>query len=253
MSGCCYRRGGPSRRPIALRAEIWRDEVGCVAIGNSRLALMISDAFAGPLSFHFGERSGGLHLVGASTIGKSIVLLAAGSVWGGGEINGFRCSWQATSNGLEGVAAEHCDTFLPLDEMSEVSPQEAAATVYMMGNGAGKQRATRSGAAARTAKWRVNIGSNGEITLGDKLAEIGKRPRAGQKVRLADIPADAGAGYGAFENLHAFPSAAAFADLWRAMSAVPRAFDRAACSEPSGFCRGAAAETRCLSRRTFAG
>ena len=43
---------------------------------------------------------------------------------------------------------------------------------------------------------------DGEISLADKMAEIGKRSKAGQEVRLVDIPADAGAGQGAFEELH---------------------------------------------------
>jgi uncharacterized protein (DUF927 family) len=38
------------------------------------------------------------------------------------------------------------------------------------------------------------------------MLEVGQRARAGQQVRLIDIPADAGAGYGIFENLHGFSS-----------------------------------------------
>lgn len=54
--------------------------------------------------------------------------------------------------------------------------------------------------------------STGEISLADKMTEIGKRPRAGQEVRLVDIPADAGAGHGIFENLHGAASAGEFAE-----------------------------------------
>ncbi len=36
------------------------------------------------------------------------------------------------------------------------------------------------------------------------MAEGGKRPKAGQEVRLADLPADAGAELGIFEQLHDF-------------------------------------------------
>jgi uncharacterized protein (DUF927 family) len=199
-------------------AAQWRDEIGVLCAGNSRLVLKASTALSGPLLHLSGERGGGFHFYGPSTIGKSVAELVAGSVWGGGEINGFCISWRATSNGLEGVAAEHCDTYLPLDEMGEVSPQEAASTVYMLANGTGKQRATRSGAAARPHEWRVVVGSNGEITLADKMSEIGRRPRAGQEVRLIDVPADAGAGYGLFEALHGQPTAAVFADRLKAMA-----------------------------------
>src|SRR5690606_16817238 len=46
--------------------------------------------------------------------------------------------------------------------------------------------------------------SSGEIGLADKVAEDrrGRRPAAGQEVRVVDLPADAGAGHGLFEELH---------------------------------------------------
>lgn len=44
--------------------------------------------------------------------------------------------------------------------------------------------------------------STGEISLGDKLAEDGRRVTAGQQVRVIDLQADAGAGLGLFETLH---------------------------------------------------
>jgi putative DNA primase/helicase len=47
------------------------------------------------------------------------------------------------------------------------------------------------------------------------MAEIGKRSKAGQEVRLIDIPADAGAGFGAFEELHGAGSSGVFAEQLR--------------------------------------
>ena len=43
------------------------------------------------------------------------------------------------------------------------------------------------------------------------MAEGGERPKAGQEVRMADVPADAGAGLGIFEELHDFQSPDALA------------------------------------------
>jgi putative DNA primase/helicase len=54
--------------------------------------------------------------------------------------------------------------------------------------------------------------STGEQGLAEKMEEDGIRVKAGQTVRLIDIPADAGADYGMFENLHGHESAQAFAD-----------------------------------------
>ena len=54
------------------------------------------------------------------------------------------------------------------------------------------------------------------MTLEAKLAEAGLPVRAGQDVRLIGLSADAGADMGVFQNLHDFPSAAAFAEHLRA-------------------------------------
>jgi putative DNA primase/helicase len=190
----------------------WRDEVGQRCINNSRLALSVSTAFAGPLLYIVGEESGGFHLSGASRIGKTIALHAAGSVWGGGGIKGFVRSWRATSNGIEGIAEAHCDTLLCLDEMGQVDAKEAGEVAYMLANGQGKNRAHTDGSARKVREWRVLFLSTDEIGLVEKMAEIGRRPRAGQEVRLVDVPADAGWGLGLFEDLHGAAGPGEFAE-----------------------------------------
>ena len=157
----------------------------------------------------------GLHLRGGSSIGKSTALFVAGSVWGGSPLNGYVRQWRATDNGLEGVAVAHCDTLLCLDELSQIDARAAGAVAYMLANGAGKARASRSGESRAPMHWRSLFLSSGEISLADKLAEDGRNISlaAGQQVRVIDIPADAGAGYGLFEHLHGFTSADAFASI----------------------------------------
>jgi uncharacterized protein (DUF927 family) len=145
-------------------------------------------------------------LVGRSQTGKTTVVRAGGSVWGGGSLNGFLRTWRATSNGLEGTAAELCDTLLCLDEIGQVDARDAGEVAYMLANGSGKSRARRDGTRRPPAEWRLLFLSTGEISLADKMAEGGKRPKAGQEVRLADVPADAGRGLGIFEQLHDFQS-----------------------------------------------
>jgi uncharacterized protein (DUF927 family) len=196
----------------------WQDNVARYAVGNSRLVVALSAAFAGPLIGLCSAEGGGLHFRGASSTGKSTALLVAGSVWGGGEVTGFVRSWRATANGLEGVALGHSDTLLCLDELSQLAAKDAGEAAYMLGNGSGKSRSSRDGSARRAAKWRVMFLSSGEISLADKVAEDGRGRRlaAGQQVRIVDIPADAGAGMGLFETLHGFDSAEALARHLRA-------------------------------------
>jgi hypothetical protein len=55
-------------------------EIPRLAVGNSRLILAISMAFAGPLLYPCSQEGGGVHLKGSSSIGKTTALHAAGSV-----------------------------------------------------------------------------------------------------------------------------------------------------------------------------
>jgi uncharacterized protein (DUF927 family) len=199
----------------------WQEQVARHAVGNSRLAFALSAAFAAPLVNVIGAESGGFHLRGGSSTGKSTALVVAGSVWGGGGVRGYIRNWRATDNGLEGVALAHCDALLCLDEIGQVSPQAAGAAGYMLSNGCGKTRASRNGDNRPPAEWRALFLSSGEISLADKMAEDGRgrKAAAGQVTRLVDLPADAGAGLGLFETLHGFPSADAFARHLKAASA----------------------------------
>jgi len=54
--------------------------------------------------------------------------------------------------------------------------------------------------------------SSGEVGLAQHMTEGGKTARAGQEVRLIDLLADAGAGYGVFEELHGFESGGQLSD-----------------------------------------
>jgi putative DNA primase/helicase len=177
--------------------EGWRTEVAAHATGNPLLMLAICAAFAGPVMKHCRAESGGIHLVGDSSTGKTTALRAACSVWGGEE---FRKSWRATGNGIEGVAAMHNDCLLVLDEISECGPKEVPYIVYSLGNGRGKQRATRTGQARPATRFCCFILSSGERTIGATMAESGQIEKAGQTVRLVDVPANRT--FGAWDNLH---------------------------------------------------
>ena len=143
----------------------WRENVGRPCSGNSRLVLAVSCAFAGPLLSLVGAESGGVHFHGATSTGKTSALLVGGSVIGGGGRNGFVQSWRTTANGLEAVAETHNDLTLFLDELAQVDPREAAETAYLLGNGSGKGRMTRSISARKKLTWSLLFVSAGELTL----------------------------------------------------------------------------------------
>ena len=198
--------------------EDWQRDIAAPGAGNSRLAFALCTAFAAPLLELVSAEGGGFHLRGGSSLGKTTALRAAGSVWGGGGLRGWPRSWRTTDNALESVAAAHCDLLLCLDEMGEAPAETVAACAYALANGAGKGRAARDGGARRVAEWRVLFLSTGEEGLSDRLAEARggpRRVRAGQEVRVLDLPAEAGP-LGLFETLHGFANAAALADHLRA-------------------------------------
>lgn len=188
----------------------WQEHVGRLCRGNSRLIFSASCAFAGSVLKLMGAESGGVHFVGATSTGKTTALQVGGSVLGGGQ-NGFVRPWRATANGLEAVAELHNDLTLFLDELAQMDAREASEVAYLLANGTGKQRMTRSISARKRSTWHLIFVSAGEVTLSDHALTAGKRVRAGAEVRLLNIEADAGKGMGIFENIHGAKSAGAFA------------------------------------------
>lgn len=216
--------------------EGWQDEVASRAIGNPLMLLALSASFAGPLLAKCNADSGGIHLYGDSSTGKTTFLEAACSVWGGPN---YRRSWRATANGMEGAAALFNDGLLALDEIGECDPRDVGTIVYALGNGRGKQRATRSGAARGVTRWRSVILSTGERTLATTMQEGGFRAKAGQSVRLLDIPV--ARTFGAFDVLHDMASGAPLADAIKRGAAThygqagPTFLEKLTC-DPRDFC-----------------
>jgi putative DNA primase/helicase len=193
-----------------LRA--WQETVARLCVGNSRLVLAISMAFAAPLLTLLGHEGGGIHLRGPSSEGKTTTLLVGASVWG--EPTRIE-SWRATCNGLEGVAALHNDNLLLLDELKEIDPREAGGAAYLLANGSGKRRGRPHGGTRPRLTWRTLFLSTGEISLAQHVEAAGLRVHAGQEVRLIDLPADAGESHGLFEDLHGHANGQVFADEMR--------------------------------------
>lgn len=183
----------------------WQNCVSALCVNNSRLILAVSTAFAAMLLHPINMESGGIHFVGPSSSGKTTALRVAASVYGAPN---YLHRWRATTNGLEAIASLRCDTLLILDELAQVDAREAGEIAYMLANGSGKARASRNGSARSRYEWRLLFLSAGEISLSQHMQEVGKKTRAGQEVRLVDIPVDANTGLGIFESLHQFESGA---------------------------------------------
>ena len=217
----------------------WRQRIGALCVGNSRLAFAVACAFAGPLLRPGGMESGGFHYRGDSSSGKTTGLRVGASVNGG---SNYMQRWRTTDNALEAIAAQHCDSLLILDELAQVEGRVAGECAYLLANEQSKARATRNGAPRARLSWRLLFLSAGELGLADHMAEGMKRARTGQEVRMADIPADAGAGMGAFENIHGFAGPAQFAshltrEVQACYGAPGRAFIEWACANADTLAR----------------
>jgi len=194
----------------------WREHVAKPCAGHSRLVLALCAGFAGPCLGLLGMDGGGFHLRGGSSIGKSTALAVAASIYGP---PAFLRTWRNTDNALEGAAALHSDMLLILDELSQLDPKHAGQVAYLLANGQGKGRAARDGSPRAVMTWRILFLSAGEIGLTDLVTESGGKVRAGQEVRVIDLPADAGAGHGMFESLPEGIAPGAMADALKAASA----------------------------------
>lgn len=189
-------------------------ELAALAVGNPLLMLAFSAAFAGPLLGQLNIDGGGAHLYGDSSSGKTTALHAAVSVWGG---PAFKRTWRATANGLEGTGSLHSDTLLALDELGEIDPKSLYEAAYALINGTGKTRANRHGEARQASRWRVFLLSTGELTIAARMSAGGIEAKAGQELRILDVPVSGK--HGLFDNLHGRASGAALSDEVRNLAA----------------------------------
>lgn len=179
--------------------EQWRDELCKPLAEQSRFVFSIACAFAGQLLALLDDDGGGFHIVGSSSMGKSLSLKVAASVWG--KPDSYTKTWRSTDNALEGTASEYNDSFLPLDEISEGNPTILGNIIYMLGNGTGKGRSSTTGHNRIAKTWRIIFLSNGEKTIQQEMAQAGQKTNAGIEVRVAHIDADAGKGLKTFDSL----------------------------------------------------
>lgn len=188
--------------------EGWKSGVASKCEGNSRLIFSLGTVFAASLLEPAQIESGGFHLVGTTSIGKTTALYVAASVMGLKNVP----NWRSTSNALEGKAAEFNHGLLPLDELNQADPQTVGASAYMLGNGQGKARMTKTLTNTKPKTWELLFLSTGEFSMTDYLKQSKITVKGGMEARMPSIPADAGKGYGAFENNHGYDTPKSFVD-----------------------------------------
>lgn len=168
----------------------------------------VSIGFASLLLKPCNVQSGGFHLAGTSSTGKTTCLRVASSIFGSPQ---YLKTWRATDNALESVAFKRNDALLVLDELSELSSQKAGSIAYMFSHGEGKDRLGKDCSLRNTFHWRTLFLSSGEVDLAAHLSEADNKSKAGQEMRFISISANSiNSTNGLFENLHGFSDVSEF-------------------------------------------
>ena len=162
--------------------------------------LAFSCAFSGQLVTPLAIESGGFHIYGTSTDGKSTITKASCSIWG--KPKDVSKSWRTTDNALENDAELRNDSFLNLDELRQATAKAVNDIIYMLTGEKGKARGSKSGKNQDTKQFSLMYTSTGEIALEDHLRRGGIELDAGLLLRFAHLSSDAGKGYGVFECIN---------------------------------------------------
>lgn len=190
--------------------EEWKRNICEYCIDNHILTLGLCVALSGILlKFQSSVNTTMVNFTGKSSIGKTTALQVAASVWSDKK---YIKQWRTTQNALEGIAANHNDSLLILDELGQVSGKDISQIFYMLGNEQGKGRMNADATLRKSKTWKLSILSSGEVGISEKIEETGAKIKAGQLVRCIDIDANIGE-YGIYNTLHGFENGSVLSNL----------------------------------------
>ncbi|EMO7189847.1 DUF927 domain-containing protein [Pluralibacter gergoviae] len=193
------RSAAASGYAVAGTAESWRDSVARLAGGNPSMMLGIAASLSAPLIGLVGADGFGVHLFEQSSAGKTTTANIASSLWG--EPDALRLTWYGTALGIANEAEAHNDSLLPLDEVGQgSSAKDVATSAYTLFNGAGKLQGAKEGGNRELKRWRTVAISTGEMDIETFLSAGGLKVKAGQLVRLLNIPMEKATAFNGLEN-----------------------------------------------------
>lgn len=179
--------------------DSWRQSVSRLACGNPSMMLGVAAALSAPLIGLVGADGFGVHLFEQSSAGKTTTANIASSLWG--EPDALRLTWYGTALGIANEAEAHNDSLLPLDEIGQgSSAKDVATSAYTLFNGAGKLQGAKEGGNRELKRWRTVAISTGEMDIETFLSAGGIRVKAGQLVRLLNIPMEKASIFHDYQN-----------------------------------------------------
>ncbi|WP_234262566.1 DUF927 domain-containing protein [Klebsiella aerogenes] len=193
---------------VSGTAESWRDSVANLVAGNPSMMLGVAAALAAPLVGLVGADGFGVHFFQQSSAGKTTTANIASSLYGNPDA--LRLTWYGTALGIANEAQAHHDGLLALDEVGQgADPKAVATSAYTLFNGSGKLQGARNGGNRELKRWRTVAISTGEMDIETYLLSNGIKPKAGQLVRLLNVPLEKST------EFHGLPSGKAHADALR--------------------------------------
>ncbi|AKW15009.1 DUF927 domain-containing protein [Salmonella enterica] len=194
---------------LAGTAQSWQEHVATLVDGNPSMMLGVAAALAAPLVGLVGADGFGVHFFQQSSAGKTTTANIASSLYGNPDL--LRLTWYGTTLGIANEAQAHNDGLMPLDEVGQGSDARAVATsAYTLFNGVGKLQGAKEGGNRELKRWRTVAISTGEMDIETFLTSAGMKPKAGQLVRLLNVPLEKATVF------HGLPSGKAHSDTLRA-------------------------------------
>jgi len=176
--------------------EAWQANIAYFCKGNPLLIFVLCVALSAPLLKWTRSGSGGFHFYGESSRGKTTAAQLAASVFGSGidpaegPSKAYIMRWNATANAFEAVASMFNDSLIVLDELGVCPAPDIGQVIYSLTGGQGKQAMNKSRNLTVPRSWLCTVLSTGELSLKRKVEENQKTAKAGQQVRIIDIPVE---------------------------------------------------------------
>ena len=146
--------------------EKWIDMARGIRQKSVFARVILASAFASVLVKPLGGLPFFVHLWGGTESGKTVGLMLAASVWANPEIGRFIHTFNSTAVGREKSAAFVNSLPLILDELQIVKDKrEFDKDIYMLSEGAGRTRGTKSGGVDKTPTWANCILTSGEMPI----------------------------------------------------------------------------------------
>ena len=177
----------------------WKKYVAEPLGHSARYMMALSAGLAAPLvkMLHPSGMSPGLLFCASTSTGKSSILHAVNSLFGGVRLN----NWNATNNSIEGPSHQFDCLPMPIDELGQ-SAQDLQQAIYMIANCVGKGRMKADATRRAVKTWSLVWFCSGEVSAVQRYKDLtGKHLMAGADIRLACIPSSGREGLDMFESL----------------------------------------------------